>query len=377
MLRVQRLLLAELVVTLALTLFVVTAVLFVGLCLNLMSRMEGLDFAFLMTLLPPLLPLALTFSLPFAYLLAVALVYGRLVSDRELVALRIAGVHPRVAAAPALALGAALSLVALLVAGWVLPLGTVASLVRSNDYVEQFIAQLTGDSRAVATSSMRLSFQRYEPGRGGGAGVFRDFELDFRTGADGRPFKLVGAELRLARDDEDRLVISTPRAHALTVDGGDGSPQRDVGPRTLEVGYVEGLGASTGFNALLGASRLELKSKETTLPDLCYLLRRGDTPRVPYRRSSTELHGRIATALLPFLYAAVSVGISFLLSPRARRLTGFLLSFLPVAVAHLPLWVAGRSLADAGRIPAVVGLWVPDAVLAAAAVVLLGKAYRR
>ena len=377
MLRVQRLILLELTVTLVLTLFVVTIVLFTALALNTMGRMDTLEFTFLLSLLPPLLPLALTFSLPFAYLLAVALVYGRLVSDRELVALRIAGVHPRVAAIPALAVGGVLSLAGLVLLGWVLPEGSLASLVRGNDVVEQFIGQLASSNRAVSTSRMRLSFDRYEPGAGGGTGAFRDFEMDLRLGDAGRPLKLMGQELRLTRSEDGHILIGTPRAYALTSDPGSGSPVRDLGPRTIDVGYVEQLGAATGFNELLGASRVEVKSPGLRLPDLLYLMARGDTPKVPYRRSSTELHGRLATALLPLLFALVSVGIAFQLSPRARRLTGFLLSFLPIIILHLPLWVAGRSLSDAGRVPAAIGMWVPDAVLLVVGTFLLLRAYRR
>ncbi len=377
MLRVQRLILSELVVTVVLTLFVVTSVLFTAFALGTMGKMEGLDFALLLTLLPPLIPMALTFSLPFAYLVTVALVYGRLVSDRELVALRIAGVHPRVAAAPALALGGVLSLAALVLLGWVLPQGTLATLVRSSDVAEQFLGQLGGSSRAVSTSNMRLSFEWYEPGTGGGNGVFHEFELDTQPPGSRRAVKLMGKELRLSQDDEGNLVISTPRAYLLTIDPGTGAATASVGPSTMAVGYVEGLGAATGLNDLLGASRVEVKAQGLPLPDLFYLMARGDTPKVPLRRSSTEMHGRVSTALLPFLFALVSVGIAFQLSPRARRLTGFLLSFLPVLLVYLPLFMATRALSDSGNIPAAVGMWVPDAVLLVAGTVLLFRAYRR
>lgn len=377
MLRVQRLLLVELLVTLTLTQFVVTVVLFTALCLNTMGRLQGLDIGFLLSLLPPLVPLAISFSLPFAYLITVALVYGRFVADRELVALRIAGVHPRVAAAPALALGAVLSLAGFWLLGWVLPEGARATLVRTHDAAEQFLGQLASSHRAVSTSRMRLSFDRYDPGSGGGTGVFRDFEMDVRLGEAGRPLKLLGRELRLGRSDDGSILIHSPEAYALTIDPPSGALEQDRGPKAMNVGYVEHLGAATGFNDLLGASRVEVKSAGLPLPDLLYLVQRGDTPKVPYRRSSTELHGRLSSAALPFLFAWVSVGIAFQLTPRARRLAGFLLSFLPVVLVYLPLSVAGRSLADAGRLPATIGMWGPDAVLLALGAVLHLRAHRR
>ena len=144
--------------------------------------------------------------------------------------------------------------------------------------------------------------------------------------------------------------------------------------------YVAAIGGAEAWAKLTSVrstGTFEVKAQGLPLPDLLYLMARGDTPKVPLRRSSTEMHGRLATALLPFLFALVSVGIAFQLSPRARRLTGFLLSFLPILLVHLPLTVAGRSLSDAGRVPAALGMWAPDAVLLVAGVVLLLRAYRR
>ncbi|MCC7138688.1 MAG: LptF/LptG family permease [Planctomycetes bacterium] len=377
MLRVQRVVLVELVTTLLLTLLVVTAVLFAGLCLQTMSRFDVVDLSFLLTLLPPLLPVAIAFSLPFAYLLAVALVYGRLVSDRELVALRISGVHPRAVASPALSLGAVLGLVSLALTGWVLPEGSLAGQLQESNLADQFLGQLASSRRSVTTSRCRFSFGRYEPaGRPGTAGVFRDFEMDLRASDAGGTAKILGDELRLLRQEDGALVLKSPRAYFLQA-GGTRGPQVSVSRAMLEVGHVEDLGASAAFNDLLGVDRVEVKARQVALPDVFYLVQRGELSRVPLRRSLTELHGRLATAVLPLLFALVSVGVCFQLSPRARRLTGFLLAFLPILVVHIPLWVAGKSLSDAGRVPAWAGMWLPDAGLLAVGIVLFGRAYRR
>jgi lipopolysaccharide export system permease protein len=392
-LRVQRYILAELVVTLALTLLVVTSVLFAALCLQTMGRMEGLDLAFLLKLLPPLLPLAIAFSMPFAYLLAVALVYGRLVSDRELIALRIAGVHPRVAAAPALTLGAVLSLASLLFTGWALPDGALALEQQKANLADQFLANLSTSQHAVTTPKCRLSWDRYEPSRRAGeAGVFRDFELDFRDGNDST--KILGDELRLVRrddggesggeagdsDDEKHggdLVVEAPWAYVIRVQGTGGVSTSVARSYERKIGYVESLGASTGFNQLVGAQRVEAKSRQVRLPDVCYLIHRGDVSRVPLRRSLTELHGRLATAAMPLLFALVAVGVCFQFSPRTRRMTGFLLASLPILLVHLPLWVSGKNFSDAGRVPAWFGMWLPDAALLVVGTGLFSRAYRR
>jgi lipopolysaccharide export LptBFGC system permease protein LptF len=391
-LRVQRYILAELVVTLALTLLVVTSVLFAALCLQTMGRMEGLDLAFLVKLLPPLMPLAIAFSMPFAYLLAVALVYGRLVSDRELIALRIAGVHPRVAAAPALALGAVLSLASLLFTGWVLPDGALALEQQKANLADQFLANLSTSQHAVTTPTCRLSWSRYEPSRRAGeAGVFRDFELDVRGASGHDSMKLLGDELRLVRQggrgkdgseadgeqDDGDLVVEAPWAYVNRIEGTGGLSTQASAAYSLSIGHVESLGASTGFNQLIGAQRVEAKSRQVRLPEVCYLVRRGDVSRVPVRRSLTELHGRLATAAMPLLFALVAVGVCFQFSPRTRRMTGFLLASLPILLIHLPLWVSGKNFSDAGRVPAWFGMWLPDAGLLVVGTGLFARAYRR
>ena len=72
---------------------------------------------------------------------------------------------------------------------------------------------------------------------------------------------------------------------------------------------------------------------------------------------------------------AAAVGLQ--LSSRSRRLTGFLLAFLPVLLVHFPLALAGKSLADSGRIPPWAGMWLADAVLLAGGAFLLRRTYVR
>lgn len=142
MLRIHRVILLDLVTTLILGMVVVTSVLFGGLVLQTMGRTQGLGFSFLMTLLPPLLPVAVAFGMPYSFLISVALVYGRMASDREVVALRISGVSPRVTAMPAIALGAVLSLVSLAFNGWVLPDAAQTVRIQSRNLVDVFLGQL-------------------------------------------------------------------------------------------------------------------------------------------------------------------------------------------------------------------------------------------
>jgi lipopolysaccharide export LptBFGC system permease protein LptF len=385
-LRIQRAILLELVGVFTLALIVVTAVLFAGFSLSTLGRYQGVDFTALLAILPTLLPLALAYAMPYAFLLATALTYGRLVADRELVAMRISGIHPRVAAAPALAMGAVLSLAALGSNGWVLPSAQEALRTNERRLIDLFLGMLSSSDRNVKMKGVRMSWQSYEPAKTpGGNGVFREFELDkrdTRTGA--LEFKLIGAEVRLRRIGE-RLWIETPLAYLLT----EGQPPK-VAPPRLEVGEVEKiggprveigtvgtLGATTDFDDIVGHAGFRLKWRDWPLEDLLYAAERGSVGELPTKRILVELHGRLAHSLAPFVFGLFAAAVALNLPARGRRLLPFLLAFLPVLLVHVPLMVAGKSLADAEHVPAWLGLWSGDAALLLGGTWLLRRAYLR
>ena len=376
MLRIQRAILVELLGTLLLSMIVVTSVLFAGLCLQIMGRLQSIEIRFLLALLPPLLPVAIAFGMPYAFLLSVSLVYGRMVSDREVIALRASGVHPRVVVMPALALGAVLSLVAFLSSGWVLPDSAQAVRIQSGNLVDLFLGQLGGPNHSLVTKKCRLSYASYEPSRTpGGVGAFRDLEFDLRTDKGVLSRKLLADEARLRRQGNMLLIDS---GHNFVImEGAGGNVKVQGAPVQVEVGLVDDLGLSAQFSDVLGQETFEAKAKDVNLPDLVYLVERGDTPRVPLRRSSVELHTRLSGALAPFIFGLTAAAISFQLSVRSRRLTGFLLAFLPVLAIYSPLAVAGKSLADGGRVTPFVGMWSPHLVLLLAGLLLLRRAYVR
>jgi hypothetical protein len=277
---------------------------------------------------------------------------------------------------PAIALGAVLSLVALAFNGWVLPDAAQSVRIQSRNIVDLFLGQLGSAERTISLRRFRFSFGSYEPGaRPGGVGTFRDFELDLR-GRDGTlVHKMWGDEVRLARHD-DELVIQAPRAYVLNETTG-GAPSLTRGPVQQNVGRVESLGLAAQFNDVVGSDRFEAKAKDVVLPDVAYLVARGDTPKVPWRRSAIEFHARLAGAFAPFAFGLASVAVSLLLTARSRRLTGILLALVPVLAVHFPLAVAGKSLADWGRVPPWAGMWLADAALVAVGLAFLWKASRR
>jgi lipopolysaccharide export LptBFGC system permease protein LptF len=401
LLRIQRAVLLELLGVFALALLVVTGTLFTGRTLQTMSQMQGLQFQAVLALLPSILPVALAYALPYAFLLAVAFTYGRMVSDRELVALRVSGVHPRVVVAPVVGVGTVLSLALFASFGWLIPGATQEFRMQQRNFPDLFLAALGGSDAFITFRQFRLSFSSYEPGeQPGGLGVFRDFELDQRDEEGNLVRKILGEEARLRRDGDD-LVLETPFAWLFmekgrpetgprkvtvgdpvsvgpggTAAGGKAKNGGGAGPG-VSVGSVEGLGAATSFKDALGNKQFERKAKDVELPDLLYMVERGDLPKVPRFRSLVELHARLAGALTPLVFGLVAAAVCLNLSVRSRRLLGFLLAFLPTVLVHFPLALAGKSLAESQRVAPWIGMWLADAVLLLGAGVLLRRAYVR
>jgi hypothetical protein len=310
--------------------------------------------------------------------------------------MRISGIHPRVAAAPALALGAVLSLAALAGNGWLLPRAQESFRTNSRSLFDLMLGMLSSPDRNVRMRGFRMSWSSYEPAaEPGGNGVFRDFELDKREGRTGElELKMIGEEVRLRRVG-DRLWIESPLAFVLLEDPTTGKSGARLAPPRLPVPDIEKIGndppaspriaigavtefaATAGFNDIVGYQGYRKKQRDFPLEDLVYAAERGSVGEIPEKRILVELHLRLSQSLAPFVFGLFAAGVALNLPTRGRRLLPFLLAFLPVLLVHLPLMVAGKSLADAGRIPAWAGLWAGDAALLLGGGFLLLRAYRR
>src|SRR4029077_19471155 len=85
-----------------LALLAITFVFFLGTSFRLVK--DGLTYWQILQSLPYAVPYTFPYSVPMAFLIAVTLVYGRLVADREVLACESCGVPPRALAPPAVLL---------------------------------------------------------------------------------------------------------------------------------------------------------------------------------------------------------------------------------------------------------------------------------
>lgn len=338
---------------------------------NLMQRVDqflvpGIALADVLEIFGWVTPLVAAYALPIAFLFGGLMALGRLTAYGELTAMRSSGLGPGALAASLLGAGAVVSLIS---AGIVLGLEPRAQreltrlsleLAARGGLIEAGRFQRLGD---------RVIFVRRRAGPGRLEGVMIS---DRSTRA--RPF-LVFAEAAEIRFDADRGTL-----HLLLERGdirmqarpGEGFEGHRLSFARLDYAFPERRLSLDHWrywpNQLdVGELRRTIASAEAGDP-LEHLVYRE--ARV-YR---AQLHRLYAVPLAPLLFALL--GVSLGLGDRVRgRARGFLLA-LALLVAYYALFVFGQGAAYAGRLPAALGVWAPNAALLATGLLLLRRAWR-
>jgi lipopolysaccharide export LptBFGC system permease protein LptF len=327
--------------------------------------------------LPQLLPIALSYSIPFSWLTALALVMGRWVADHEKVAIQASGVHLRVIVVPVLALGCALAVLCMFLTVYWVPRAHRETRASLKDFLPKFLASLKGTERTVNFTSGRLSFDRWDSARQ----AFVAVEMDRRDQRGRLAEKAVMESLRLqqvGRHRDDRgLLLDLERAYIITAPGGNVEVESFGTQVPFVMGRVERVGASTLFNEFFGQVRFLHRPRDMVLSELAYAVERGGVARGSVQEARIALHGRLALGGSAFFLGLFALAVVLVLPPTGRRVRDFMLCFLPAILLFFPLHITGPSIARGTPAPPWLAMWAPNLVLAAVASVLLWRAFRR
>ncbi len=292
------------------------------------------------------LPLALVdvvpFLLPMAFLLGVVATYGRLAADRELIAIRMAGIHPARLALPAI-------LVAGLFAGWTYHLvGGVApnSKYESRNYtrrqaVEAFKNFTEGGGDLEFGNSSLTSRTAYGNVREGVLLDLREEEGKEVTVTADRAILAIRYDREL---EDDVLIIEFEGARVL----GDGARLYDEFPYcVLPLGELFRFVPRNRGNAKYHVNR-EIREKlaDDTI-----------TPEVR-REFRFELHRRMALALTYFVFLLVGIptGIVLRSSTQLGAFTGAVGYGIVYFVVALEV---GKALAKSDQVSPLFAAWMP------------------
>ena len=357
--RLQRYILRELLAAFLLLFAIVTAVVGAGLLLQFLHRAPQIGLIAIAKGLPYVLPVAFPITIPLAFLVACLLTYGRFADDNEFTALRMGGVHPWHAVAPAVVVGAVLSMGTVFLNTDVLPWAELGQREILKDQVQRIITALEEGSATVVPLGKASGLSA--EGRDAD-GAFRAARISTGGGEEGRragPVGLFsGGEIVARRawlwldDERDALIIRLQDAVSV---------QGDV---TVE---FDDTTIAVDLDRLVGASaREEAKSESLmTAEELRYNMARPSPDDVQNLEYAAELWHRIAMGLAPLVFGFLGAPLG-LWSARGSRGSAFLLALVVALPVYYPLLRLGENLAREGTLPPAPALLLGDVLLLAA-----------
>lgn len=384
----ERYLLAELCKAFTVLLIVTTCLLmFVGVFGQM--RENGLSVVQALCILPFIIPSLLPFTIPATMLLTVCVVYGRMSGDHEVIAAKAAGINVMVLLWPSLFLGAALSVICLLLLDQIIPwsfshIEMQVALEAENIFLERLKTenQFHLKERGITITVLGLRDRtlihptiRYAP-KGRKAVTIQAREA--RIGFDLRRQE-AHLDLQNCHVDVDGRVPMYIEEGRQTIPL-PGKNQR-IRPQRIRIRDI--------YGEIAGAERRTVEVQQRQALDAAFTLSSGDFSRFcspafrthwldrafavdDFRRLQTELHNRFATACSCFFFVLVGSPFAILMAKK-QFLTSFLFCFVPILVIYYPISIMTVNMSKSGQADPLWTVWCANAVLLAASGVVFRK----
>ena len=279
---------------------------------------------------------------PVAAMIAVVLTYGRAAADREILAVRMGGVHIYQVLLPAAFMGIMLASLN----GWLLHNVIPTVYYRKHrmvaDVASQFFSKTNPVNNLISFSGFRMLWRKKEMGR------FKDVWVDLRkSGICGHA---------------DEVWMEPPKSGKVRVffkrfRGQSGGVEIDEKTQVFQADAEE-LDVQVDVGTLFLGRRRRVRYHDMTTAQLVAEIRTGRifNPAKARRR----IHFRMCHSLAAFLFALIGAPIGILFR-RGGRMAAFGLSFFPI-LGYYALAYLGEAMAVAGGDPVFTG-WLPGIAL--------------
>ena len=322
---------------------------------------RGLDAGVVGEMLLFSLPNIVVLTIPMSLLFGILIAVGRLASDSELIALRSSGVSLMGLYRPILLVSGFFTLVNMALMVWALPWGNSSLVQLTTRIVTETVARQV-EPRVFYPEFEGTLLYVFEmpPGTSRWQGVFLAQTLPTQKN------QITIAERGELKIDEsgDRVVLELFDATTHEVDlGQPGTYQTSHNQRVERV-------LQDDLSAAQAASFAGVKKvRNQTLGELSATLEDPDSSAELRNMARIEIHKKFAipVACLVFGLCALPLGFN---NRRGGKASGFALS-IGVILVYYVLLNNGENAARFGKIPAWVGMWFPNLVLAVAGVALL------
>jgi LPS export ABC transporter permease LptG/LPS export ABC transporter permease LptF len=322
---------------------------------------KGVPFLLVVSLLGYMLPSFLSLTFPIALLVSVLLVGGRLNADMEVTALKASGVSPLRLLRPFVLAGVVVTLVCATLTLFVVPPTNTAFQQQLFRILQSRAA--TGIKERIFSGSFgqfTIYVQDVSPSQVALKGLIVS---DERSPALSRV--IVAREGRLLTDEENsRITLRFLDGQVTETDTADGRRARFTDFSL----YDMNLPIESPFT---GATRAEKPERDLSLSDLrsqaVTLAGQGQQVGAYY----VELHKRFALPLAALVFVFVGFALALRGHPRSGGRGVALAVSLGIVVSYYIIFTSLEGMALRGRIPAWLGVWLPNALYLAAGLVLL------
>jgi lipopolysaccharide export system permease protein len=358
----DRYILREMVVPFVLGLAIFTSILLIVRILKLVELVvnRGVPLAQMLRIFSYILPAFLEVTVPMALLLAILVAFGRLSSDSEVIAMRAAGISLYRLLVPV----AIFAAVVALLTGWL----SVTARPWGNSHLRTGLYEVV-KTRAAAGIKPRVFNDEFK-----NLVIYVD---RIRPASD----VLEGILVADTRDPalhntvyaETGRLMTNERQHTLTLrleNGGIYSTGRDDGYQDTRFTTYD---ITLDLNVALAQLRDREKDvSELTLRELRAAIAEKTTAGDPAYAERVEIQRKFSIPFACLVFAALGVPLG-IQPTRAVHSRGFSLSLGFIFLYYL-LLTFGQNLGERGTLPPLVAVWLPNAVLAAVAAVLLVRA---
>ena len=359
---IYRYILKEITHPFILALFVATFVLMMGRILQLMELVinKGVGLWDISKLIFFMMPTLLLFTIPLALLIAILMGMGRLSRDNELTVMKSAGLSLYQLSRPVFSLAVVAFILSTVTSLFLLPQGTQATKNLLLDLVRQKASAgikekvFNDDFNGIVLYADRIPID----------GEFMEGVLLFDDRIQSEPSTIIARK---------GYLVAAPDSPAVTLRLENGSIH-SVNPNLKNYKKID---FSTYDVSLELQTDMEdakkfatKKLQEMTFLEMVRQIR--DTvkpmPALKIREMKIELNKRLAIPVSCLIFALVGMPLG--ITPgRSARLRGFTTA-LAVVVSYYLLTLSGTALGETGRLSPTVGAWVPNAVFAAAGLIL-------
>lgn len=348
---------------------------------------------FLVQIMPFVVPSLLPFTIPATLLLAVTVVYGRMAGDLEVTAAKSAGVHPIRLLTPAFALGGVLTVMSFAMTDRAIPwaitnIETVVTQATEDIFLDILKAEghfsdatdgyaivvddVRGKTLITPTFTFRNSHHQQVTVKAESAQFNfdvkeRKVKLALRNAdlsVSGRNIEGHSKEPVLEFDLKEQLGGKKPRH--LTIQDIEEQlvtlRESQVTSRLQRDQEMAMLFVTGNFEQLAGEHTQQFTTDELNAQS-------------NVRRMNTEVHTRYAMAGSCLFFTLLG-GPFAVLQARRQFITSFIMCFLPILLIYYPVTFLMANLCKTGTVAAWWSMWVPNAIIGVASIVVLRRVIR-